>query len=189
MWQMSGGTCAALLSPPVESNANPVFLHALVTGRELQLATQPPPHHLLQLQHLQHHPRPQRNGVMRAMGSGNVAGHAFLTCVSRTPTLGPIGRKTSGKFFYSTRRRRRTNTFGPVWNCGRTSRQWCFRLMVLGDAKPGMLRRDFPPTWQRILLPDGELCEGSDGDRCCSCKQSSHPWKQGPTTIPAPSHP
>ena len=51
MWQMSGGTCAALRSPPVESNANPLFSDALVTGRELQLATQPPPHHLLQLQH------------------------------------------------------------------------------------------------------------------------------------------
>jgi len=43
MWQMSGGTCAALRSPPVESNANPLFSDALVTGRELQLATQPPP--------------------------------------------------------------------------------------------------------------------------------------------------
>jgi hypothetical protein len=31
MWQMSGGTCAALHSPPVKSNANPESL-ALVDG-------------------------------------------------------------------------------------------------------------------------------------------------------------
>jgi hypothetical protein len=40
---MSGGTCVALLSPPVESNANPIFLLALVSGQEMQSALQPPP--------------------------------------------------------------------------------------------------------------------------------------------------
>jgi hypothetical protein len=31
-WQMSGSTCVALHSPPVESNANPISFYALVDG-------------------------------------------------------------------------------------------------------------------------------------------------------------
>ncbi len=79
--------------------------------------------------------------MQAVMGSGNVAGHAFLTCVSQTLTPGPIGRETSGKFFYSTRRRRRTSTFGPVWNCGRTSRQWCIQLMIAGGKARNAKKR------------------------------------------------
>jgi len=43
MWQMSGGTCAALHSSPVKVNANPKSLHALVKGQGLQRATLTPP--------------------------------------------------------------------------------------------------------------------------------------------------
>ncbi len=60
----------------------------------------------------------------------------------------PIGRKNLGKFFCSTRRRRRTGTVKPVWNCGRTLRQWYIWLMVFRYVKPGMPRGDLPPTWQ-----------------------------------------
>jgi hypothetical protein len=150
MWLMSGGTCVAPHSPPVESNANPESSHALVDGQEWQRATLPPPHHQLLLQtHLQHHPQPPSKGVMQAaMGSGNVAGHAYSTCVSRTPMPGPTKRRTLGKFSYSTTRRRRTNTFGPVWRCGRTLPLWYIWLTELRDARPGMPREGLPPTWQ-----------------------------------------
>ncbi len=33
------------------------------------------------------------------------------------------------------------------------------------------------------------LCEGLDVDCCCSRKQPPHPWEQGLTATPAPSHP
>ncbi len=149
MWQISGGTCAAPRSPPVESNANPIFLHALVNGRELRKATQPPHHHPFLLQHLKHPPQPLRNGAMQvATGSGNAAGHAFLTCVSRTPTPDPTRRKNLGKFFHSTRRRGRTSTFEPVWKCGRILHQWYIQLMGLRDARPRMPRGGLLPTWQ-----------------------------------------
>jgi hypothetical protein len=150
MWQMSGGTCAALRSPPVKSNANPESLHGLVDGRGLRRATLTPPHHQLLLQtHLQHHPQPPRKGVTQAaMGSGNTAGHAYSICVSRTRTTGPIGRKNLGKFFCSTRRRRRINTFRSVWRCGRTLHLWYIWLMRLQDTRPGMPRRGLLPTCQ-----------------------------------------
>jgi hypothetical protein len=135
--QMIGGTCAALRSPPVKLNANPESLHALVDRQGLQRATLTPPHHQILLQtHLQHHPQPPRKGVMRAAtGSGNTAGHAYLICISQTRMPGPIGRKKMGKFFCSTRRRRRINTFRPVWS-GRTLHLWYIWLMELQDARP-----------------------------------------------------
>jgi hypothetical protein len=150
MWQMSGGTCVAPHSHPVKSNANPKFLHALVDGRELQRATLSPPHHqLLQQTHLQHHPQPPSKGVMQAaMGSGIEAGLPYLICISWTQIPDPTGRKNLGKFFYSTRWRRKINIFEPVWRCGRTLHPWYIQLMELQDVRPRMPRGGSPPTWQ-----------------------------------------
>ncbi len=43
LWQMNGGTCVALCSPPVELNANPKSFHAFVDRQGLQRATLTPP--------------------------------------------------------------------------------------------------------------------------------------------------
>ncbi len=150
MWQMSGGTCVALHSHQVKLNTNPEFYHALVDRQELPKATLPTPHHQLLLQiHLQHHPQQLRKGVMRAATeSGNVARLPYLICVSRTQMPDPTRRKNLGEFLNSTTRRRRTSTFGPVWNYGRNLHLWYIWLMELQDTRPGMPSGGWPSTWQ-----------------------------------------
>ncbi len=78
MWQMSGGTCVALHSPPVKWNANPQFLHARKSVAKSYRDGNTPPHHpiLLQMQtHLQHHPQTPSNKER-----GDASCHGFWDC-------------------------------------------------------------------------------------------------------------
>jgi len=67
-------------------------------------------------------PHPPVNTVMQVhMVSGNLAVPPSLMCGSRTPSLVPIGTKTTKKYLRRRRRRRRTNISVHALKCGRTS--------------------------------------------------------------------
>jgi hypothetical protein len=141
--------CSTALFPSQGERKPQIFTCVSQRARAAEGNTNPPHHQLLLQTHLQHHPQPPGKGVTRAaMGSGNVAGHAYSICMSQTRMPGPIIRKNLGKFFCSTRRRRKMNTFRPVWRCGRTLHLWYIWLMELRDARPRMPRRGLPPTWK-----------------------------------------
>ena len=149
MWEMSGGTCAALHTLPAELNVNQEFSHALVVGQELHWATPLPLLCHLLLQKLSINPWPLRNGATAAAtGLGNVAVQSYLIRGLRTRMPKPTRRRNLGKFCDSTRRRRRTSTYRTVSKCGRILHQWSTQWMVLQDVRPGMRRRSSPPTWR-----------------------------------------